>query len=108
MRLRLVVFVFDGMPIGQHALMQNTNNQDAAGFAEPVEDNMLAMFYPTQPWSNFITRPTERGIVDKHSAKGRELAQVTASLITPCAAGITADAQQSASARREKRNPATG
>src|SRR5271166_1283319 len=59
-----VVLVLDGLVFGQHPLMQNTGNQNAARFL-PVKHHMLALLHAPEARSNFITRATERGIVGK-------------------------------------------
>jgi hypothetical protein len=59
-----VVLVLDGLVFGQHPLMQNTGNQNAAGLL-PVKHHMLALLHAPQARSNFITGATERGIVGK-------------------------------------------
>jgi hypothetical protein len=64
-RIWYVVFVvLNSLLFGQHALMQDTANQDTAGFL-PVKHNMLALLHAPQPRANFITLLTERGIIGK-------------------------------------------
>ena len=104
----LVVFVVDSLLFGQHALMQDTGNQNAAGFL-PVKHNMLALLHAPQPRASFITRATERGIIGKELATIFKLADIAVGLdFAPGAKGIKADVEQIGFARCEKRNLATG
>jgi hypothetical protein len=59
--------------------MQDTANQNAAGFL-PVKHNMLALLHAPQLRANFITRATERGIIDKELARIFELADIAVGL----------------------------
>ena len=68
-RIWRVVFIVDSLVFGQHALMQDTGNQNAARVL-PVKHHMLALLHPTQPRANFIARAAECGIV------GNELAAI--------------------------------
>ena len=44
-RLGLVILIVEGVPIGEHALVQDAGNQNAPAFL-PVEQNILAMLMP--------------------------------------------------------------
>jgi hypothetical protein len=46
--------IVEGMSFGEHALMQDTGNQNAPAFL-PVEQHVLAMFMPAQAGANVIT-----------------------------------------------------
>ena len=73
--------------------MQDTGNQNAAGFL-PVKDNMLALLHAPQPRASFITRATERGIIGKELAKIFKLADIAVGLdFAPGAKGIKADVE---------------
>ena len=54
--LRFVVLIVDGVPIGQHALMQDARNENAATLLA-VEHDVLAMFMAVQAGTNVITKP---------------------------------------------------
>src|SRR5208337_3627016 len=103
-----VVFVLDGLVFGQHPLMQNTGNQNAAGFL-PVKHHMLALRHAPQARSNFITRATERGIVGKELATIFKLPNVTVGLgLAPGAKGIKADVEQIGFSTMRKAEPCHG
>ena len=91
---RVVFFVVDSLLFGQHALMQDTANQNAAGFL-PIKDNMLALLHAPQPRANFITLATERGIIGKELATIFKLADIAVGLdFAPGAKGINSDVEQ--------------
>jgi hypothetical protein len=71
----------------------HTANQDTAGFL-PLKHNMLALLHAPQPRANFITLPTERGIIGKELATIFKPADIAVSLdFAPCAKGIKADVE---------------
>jgi len=89
-----VVFIVDGVSIGQHALMQDARNQDTTTLLA-VEHHVLAMLQALQARTNVVTEPAQRRIVSKHLATNLKLAEVTGGLGTaPCAKGVISDAQQ--------------
>ena len=54
--LRFVVLIVDCVPIRQHALMQDTRNQNAAPHLA-VKHDMLAVLQPAQSRANLVTLP---------------------------------------------------
>ena len=93
-RIWRVVFIVDSLVFGQHALMQDTGNQNAARVL-PVKHHMLALLHPTQPKANFIARAAERGIVGNELAAIFKLAYIAVGLgFAPFAKGINADVEQ--------------
>jgi hypothetical protein len=105
---RVVFFVVDSLLFGQHALMQDTANQNAAGFL-PVKDNMLALLHAPQPRANFITLATERGIIGKELATIFKLADIVVGLdFAPGAKGIKADVEQIGFGTMRKTEPGHG
>jgi len=93
-RIWRVVFIVDSLVLGQHALMQDTGNQNAARVL-PVKHHMLALLHPMQPRANFIARAAERGIVGNELAAIFKLAYIAVGLdVAPGAKGINADVEQ--------------
>jgi hypothetical protein len=73
--------------IGQHALMQDTGNQNAA-WLFPVEHHVSALLHPTQPRADFIAGAAKSGIVGKTPATIFKLIKVTIRLgFTPSTRG---------------------
>ena len=66
-RIWRVVLIVESLFFGQHALMKDTGNQNAAEFF-PEKHNMLALLHAPQAKANFITRAAERGIIGKEVA----------------------------------------
>jgi len=92
--LRLVVLIVDGVSIGQHALMQDTRNQNTTTLLA-VEHDVFAMLMAAQGGANVITEPAQRRIVGKRLTTSFKLAKVTGGLgFAPFAKGVIADAQQ--------------
>jgi len=88
--------------------MQDTGNQNAAGFL-PVKDNMLALLHAPQPRASFITRATERGIIGKELATIFKLADIAVGLdFAPGAKGIKADVEQIGFGTMRKTEPGHG
>jgi len=50
------VLIVDGVPIGQHALMQDASNQNTPTLLA-VEQYMLAMLQTAQTGANVVTEP---------------------------------------------------
>ena len=50
-----MVLVVNGLSFGQHALVQDADNEDTAGLLQPVEHDVLALFHAAQAWTNVIT-----------------------------------------------------
>ena len=94
-RIWYVVFVvLDSLLFGQHALMEDTANQNTAGFL-PVKHNMLALLHAPQPRADFIILPTERGIIGKELATIFKLAYIAVSLdFAPGVKAVKADVEQ--------------
>ena len=91
---RVVFVVVDCLVFGQHALMKDTANQNAAEFP-PVKHNMLALLHAPQPLANFITRAAEHRIITKELATIFKLAEIAVGLdFTPGTKGIQADVEQ--------------
>ena len=107
-RIWRVVFVVESLLFGQHALMQDTGNQNAAEFF-PVKHNMLALLHAPQPRANFITRAAERGIIGKELATIFKLADIAVGLdCAPGAKGIKADVEQIGFGTMRKTEPGHG
>ena len=108
-RIWYVVFlVLDSLLFGQRALMQDTANQNTAGFL-PVKHNMLALLLAPQPRANFITRPTERGTIGKELATIFKLTDIAVSRdFAPGAKGINADVEQIGFGTMRKAEPGHG
>jgi len=47
----------------QHALMQDTGNQNLAAFLLPVENYVFALLHAPQSAPHIVTRPSRRWIV---------------------------------------------
>ena len=54
-RLRFFVLIIDDMSIGQHALMQDTRNQNASALLA-VKHDVLGMLQTVQTRANVITK----------------------------------------------------
>lgn len=98
------ILIVDGVSIGQHALMQDARNQDAAALLA-VEHDVLAMLMTAQARPNVITEPAERWFAGQRLATRFQLAEVTGGLgFAPFAKGVVADVQQvSLGAARESK-----
>jgi len=80
--------------LGQHALVQDTGNPNAAWFL-PVKYNMLALLHSTQPRTNFVTWPPNSWATGKELATLFHLAEVKAGLgFAPGAICINTDIVQ--------------
>lgn len=82
MCLRLVVFVIDGVSVGQHAPMQDSRNQNPAALL-PIENDVLSMLMTSQARANVITGSAHYGIVRKDLAASLKLAEVLGGLVAP-------------------------
>jgi len=92
--LRPDVLIIDGLFLGQHALMQNTRNQNAFTFPA-VEHNMPAAFHATQTRANVVIRTPQRRVVGEHLTTCLKLVDVSIGLcFAPSAESIVNDAQQ--------------
>ena len=90
----LIVLIVDGVPVGQHALMQDARNQNTITLLT-VEQHMLAMLMTPQAGANVITESPQRRIVGKRLATIFKLADVTGGLgFTPFLKSVVADAEQ--------------
>ena len=91
LRSILLVFVVDVLVFGQHALMQDTGNHDAAEFL-PVKYDVPALLQAPQTRANFIAGTPKRGIVGQPLAASFKLSEVTVCLgLAPGTKGISAD-----------------
>jgi len=73
--LLLVVFVIDAVSLGQHALMQDSRNQNTT-LLKAVEYDVLAMLMSSQGRANVLAQPAQCRIVRKHLATSLKLADV--------------------------------
>jgi hypothetical protein len=89
-----VVFVVNALVFRQHALMQDSGNEDTSGFL-PVKDNMLALLHATHAWTNMFAGTPKGWIVRKQPAAIFQLAEVALSLgCTPGVERIVTDVVQ--------------
>lgn len=58
---RLRIFTFERMPIRQHALVKNSDNQNAA-LHTPIKDYVSPLLESMQPWTDPIARSAESRI----------------------------------------------
>jgi hypothetical protein len=65
--------IVDGVFFGQHALMQDARNENAATLLT-VKHDVLAMLMAAQGWANVITKSAQRRIVGKCLAASFKLA----------------------------------
>jgi hypothetical protein len=63
-----VVFVVDALSFGQHALMQDAGNQNAAGRLA-VKDNVSVVLHSSKSGTNIVTHPAQRWVISKHLAQ---------------------------------------
>jgi hypothetical protein len=77
-----VVFVVGALSFGQHALMQDAGNQNAAGRLT-VKDNVSAVLHSPKSGTNIIAHPTQRGVNGKHLAARFQIVDVTSGLALP-------------------------
>ena len=90
---------------GQHALMQDTRNQNSAPLLS-VKHHMFALLYAPQPRANFIARAPERGIIGKELAAIFKLTDIAIRLsFAPGAKGKIADVEQIAFGTARKPEP---
>jgi hypothetical protein len=91
--LRFVVFSVEGMSTGQHALMQDSRNQNTTAPLS-VEYDMPAMLMPAQTRTNVFAKPAQRRIASQGMATGLKLADVAGGLgLAPFMKSVIADAQ---------------
>lgn len=84
----------DGVSSGQHALMQNTGNQNAAGLIT-IKHHVPAMLHATQAGTNIVTGSAQCGVIGKHLTTRLKIFNVARSLIlAPGAKSIGAYAYQ--------------
>lgn len=94
MLLGIVVFVVEEVQIGQHPIMQDSNNDDVFTTA-PVEDHVPALFAPVKAWTNVIAWPAEPGIVRETLAGLLESIEIAGTLhFIPRPLGVFGDLQQ--------------
>ena len=92
--LRLFGLIASVVPIGQHALMKDAGNQNAAALLA-IKHNMHAMLQAAQARANFLARSAQRGIVGEGSAKNFEFGEIAGGLdFAPSAKRVVADAEQ--------------
>src|ERR1035437_6448375 len=106
--LCLGVLIVDGVSIGQHALMQDARNQDAAALLA-VEHDVHAMLMTAQAKPNVIAEPAERWIEGQRLATRFQFAEVTGGLgFAPFAKGVVADVQQVSPGAARESKPSHG
>jgi hypothetical protein len=88
------VLFFDRVSFGQHTLVENAGNQDAARHL-PEKHNVTAALHPAQAGTNVVTGPAQRGFIRKHLATFLKIAGVACALsFAPSAQSMTRDAEQ--------------
>jgi hypothetical protein len=106
--LRLVVLIVDGVSFGQHALMQDARNQNAATFLA-VEHDMPAMLVTAQAGANVFAKSACRRVFGKRLATNLKLVDVADHLgLAPFAKGVIGDAQQVSLSAARKSKPGHG
>ena len=92
MRSELLVFVFDEMEHGQHALVENSDYANAVR-TQSIEDDVLALLVAKQAGANLVARAAALWILSKLLTAGFELAQIAGALLeAPAGDGVRGDA----------------
>ena len=91
--LGLEVLVFDGMAIGQHALVQNAGDEDTVAVAA-IKQDVRTVLVASQAGTNVITGTTQLRIGSQLLAAQLQIVEVTGSLgLAPGSQGVLGDAQ---------------
>jgi len=88
------IFIIDSLSLRQHALMQDTTNQNASRLV-PVEHNMPAVFHTMETSANVISRPPQCRVIGEHLAARLKVVDVSNGLpLAPGAECIVYNAQE--------------
>ncbi len=92
--LRPIAFILDGVPLRQHALVQDAGNDNASGLL-PVKDDMPPTFHAAQAGTNIIIGSAQSGSIGEHLTPRLKIVEVVdRPICAPGAQAISTDAQQ--------------